>query len=178
MHWFHQCFSRSLHPMVQLQTLSLQNSFNAIIITFHQEWKNLPRHTCILAPVAVNASIHHSSAHPLLSDTWSFALIISLVSQAFFGEAAIFLDCFVCKNFPHHSPRTSHPVRPAAPETGAGEATEALLITKEGQSCTRWLARCKASSREQHLLGNLSLLRQEGHALISIQSWCAIPLLG
>lgn len=120
--------------------------------------------------------VHHP--HPLLSDTWRFTLIISLISQAFFRVAAIFLDCFACKTFPHRSPRTSHPARPAAPGAGAGETTEALLIAKEGWNCTRWLARCKASSREQHPLGNLSLLRQEGHALISIQSWCAIPLLG
>lgn len=62
--------------------------------------------------------------------------------------------------------------------SGQPSSLPQLPIAEEGQDCGLWLGQGKTASREQHLLGNSSFIKQEGHAFISLQSWCAIPLLG
>lgn len=164
--------------------LNLQNPFNWVYILpglKTNKQTNLPR--CTEAHLHCPScwtpalSIQAHGAHQLPA-TRSFSLIISLTSHAFCTTAAIFLAHTGCKAFPDHSPQSPCLAVPAGLGSGAGEKTQVLLIAKEGQNCRLGLARSKTPSREQHPLGNLSFLRQGGHALISLQRWCEIPPLG
>lgn len=160
--------------------LNLQNSFNTLIITFFQDWKNCPdvlKPTCT-APDGVNFGRFKAFSHT------GFISHIPPPSRILFACSSscpilpFFLDLFACKIFPDHSPELHVQPDLLPPTAGAGVTTQVLLIAKECQNCSPWLEKRKTASREQHPLGNLSFIRQEGHALITFQSWCAIPLLG
>lgn len=179
-------FSKCLKSDSLVQPLNLQNSSNVVMVIFYQEWKNgldVLKPPC-LAPDGTNSRTFKAFGH-----TGLITHISQAPSRILFAKLPHIL-CFLCNKRLFYWPLflkkyflIIHLELHIQPDllpliVGAWVTTQVLLIAKEGPDCGLWLGKRKTASREQHLLGIFSFIKQEGHAFISLQSWCAIPLLG